>query len=87
MARALVARRVVVEILLMICFSGPPLSSRRKFRHDLALPPLLVGQLRDLTGNLLLLVVVVVNGGAVLWAGVGTLLIESCGIMGAVEEF
>lgn len=87
MARALVASRVSVEVELVVLLGSPPLASGSKLGDDAVLPPLLVGLGGDLTGNLLLLRVVVVDGRAVLGAGVGTLLVEGCGVVHAVEEF
>lgn len=71
MTRALVPARVVVQVQLVVLLRIPPLSRRDNLRHDLALVPLLVRQLRDLLGGLALLLVVEEDGAAVLRAGVG----------------
>lgn len=71
----------------MILLSSPPLSSRRNLGNDAALPPLLVGLLCDLARDLLLLLVVEVNGRTVLRAGIGTLAVQRRGVVRLVEEF
>jgi hypothetical protein len=86
-ARALIARGVIVEVELVILLSSPPLSSGRNLGDDAALPPLLVGLLCDLARNLLLLLVVEVDSRSVLGAGVGTLAVQRRGVVRLVEEF
>lgn len=85
-AGALVARRVVVEVQLVVLLGGPPPAGGGNLGDDGALPPLLVGLGRDLAGDLLLLGVVVVDGGAVLGPRVGTLGVEGGGVVELVEE-
>lgn len=87
MARALVAGGVSIEVQLVVLLSSPPLASGSKLGDNAVLPPLLVCLGGDLARNLLLLGVVVVDGRAVLGAGVGALLVEGCGIVHAVEKF
>lgn len=70
----------------MVFLSSPPLSSRRNLSHNAALPPLLVSLLRHLARNLLLLRVMEVDSGAVLRAGIGTLLVQRRGVVRLVEE-
>lgn len=70
----------------MILLGGPPLSRGRDLGDDLALPPLRVGLGRHLARDLFLLGVVEVDGGAVLRARVGPLLVERRGVVRAVEE-
>lgn len=70
----------------MVLLRIPPLPRGNHLRHDLALVPLLVRQLRDLLGRLALLVVVVEDGAAVLRAGVGALAVRGGGVVHAVEE-
>jgi hypothetical protein len=84
--RTLIAARVVVQVLLVVRLGRPPLAGGRDLCDDGAVPPLLVGELCDLPGVLLLLRVVEVDGGAVLWAGIGTLAVQGCGVVRAVEE-
>lgn len=71
----------------MICLCIPPLARGQDLRDDLTLPPLLVDELGNFTGNLLLLCVVVEDAGAVLRAGVWALAVRGCGVMHLVEEF
>lgn len=85
-AGALVAGRVVVEVELVVLLGGPPLAGGRNLGDDLAVPPLLVGLGGDLARDLFLLGVVVVDGGAVLRAGVGALGVEGRGVVELVEE-
>lgn len=87
MAGTLVAGRVVLEVELVILLGGPPLAGGGNLGDNLALVPLLVCLCGDVAGNLFLLVVVEVDGGAVLGAGVGPLPVEGGGIVHAVEEF
>lgn len=70
----------------MVLFSSPPFPSGRNLSHDPALPPLLICLFRHLPRNLLLLRVVEVDGGAVLRAGIGTLLVQRRGVVRLVEE-
>lgn len=86
MARALVPGGVIVQVLLMIRLGGPPLPCGRQLGHNLTLPPLLVCQTGDFPCDPLLLLIVIVDGRAVLWAGVGALLVEGCGVVRAIEE-
>lgn len=83
----LIATGVPVQVLLVILLSGPPLARGRNLRHDTIMPPLLVRLLRHLLCDLLLLLIVVIDGGAVLGTGVGALTVEGGGVVGAVEEF
>lgn len=87
MRRALIAHRIDIQISLMVVLSVPPLAGWNNVRDDLVLPPLLVGFLRDLLGNGFLLGVVVEDAGAVLGAGVGTLLVESRWVVHLIEVF
>ena len=87
MTGTLVAGRVVLEVQLVILLGGPPLACGGNLGDNLALVPLVVCLCGDVAGNLFLLVVVEVDGGAVLGAGVGALLVEGGGIVHAVEEF
>lgn len=84
--RALIPVRVSLQVQLVVLFSGPPLSGGRNLGDNLALPPLGVCLFGDVAGDALLLLVVEVDGGAVLRAGVGALAVEGCGIVHAVEE-
>jgi hypothetical protein len=86
MAGALVAGGVSVEVLLVVLLGGPPLASRSDLGDDGVLPPLLIGEVGDLAGSLFLVVGVVVDGGAVLGAGVGALAVQAGGVVEAVEE-
>lgn len=69
----------------MVVLSIPPLASWHNVGDDLVLPPLLVGLLSDLLRDGFLLGIVVENAGAVLGAGVGTLLVEGCWVVHLVE--
>lgn len=86
MARAFVASRVVLKVKLVVLLSRPPLSSRGDLCDNLAIVPLGVGLCRDVARNGLLLGGVEVDGGAVLRASIGTLGVESGGVVHAVEE-
>lgn len=85
MRRALIAHRVDIQISLMVVLSVPPFASWHDIGDDFVLPPLLVGFLGDLLSDGLLLGVMVKDAGAVLRSGVGTLLVESRGVMHLVE--
>lgn len=87
MTRALVTARVDVQVLLVVCLCVPPLACGQDLGGDLALlPPLILHLLCDLSGNLVLLVVVGENAAAVLCANIGALTVLGCGIVHAVEE-
>jgi hypothetical protein len=85
-ARALIAVGVPLQVELVVLLGGPPLTGGRNLGDDLALPPLGVCLFGDVAGDALLLLVVEVDGGAVLWAGVRALAVEGCGVVHAVEE-
>ena len=85
-ARALVPARVAIQVELVVLLSSPPLARGRDLGDDAIVPPLLVGLSCHFAGNLLLLVIVEVDGGAVLRARVRTLTVQGRGIMRAVEE-
>lgn len=85
MRRALISHRIDIQISLMVVLSVPPLASWHDVGDDFVLPPLLVGLLGDLLGDGFLLRVVVEDAGAVLRAGVGTLLVEGCWVVHLVE--
>lgn len=85
-ARALIPRRVLLEIQLVILLGRPPLSRGRNLGDDLAAPPLGVCLFGDFAGDCLLLGRVEVDGGAVLGAGVRALGVEGRGVVHAVEE-
>lgn len=86
MARALIPIGVPLQVQLVVLLGGPPLAGGRNLGDNLALPPLGVCLFGDFAGDALLLVVVEVDGGAVLRAGVGSLAVEGCGVVHAVEE-
>jgi hypothetical protein len=85
--RALVSARVVVQVQLVVLLCVPPLSRRQNLGHYAALPPLLVDLLGDVARLLLLLGVVVEDGGAVLRACVWALAVRGGGVVHLVEEF
>lgn len=85
MARALVSARVVVQVLLVVALSIPPLARLQHLCGDLALVPLLVGLLGDLLRDLLLLLVVVEDAAAVLRADVRALAVGGGRVVHAVE--
>lgn len=85
MTWALIAHRIDIQISLVVILSVPPLAGRHNVGDDLVLPPLLVGFLSDLLGDGFLLGIVVEDAGAVLGAGVGTLLVEGCWVVHLVE--
>lgn len=85
-ARALVAARVHIQILLVVRLSIPPLACRQNLSADTSLPPLLVDLLGDLLCDLLLLVIVVENRAAVLCADVRALAVFGGGVVHLVEE-
>lgn len=87
MTRALVATRIDIEILLVICLSIPPLPSRQDLCRNATLPPLLVDLLGNLIRNLLLLGVVVEDGAAVLCTNIRTLTVLGRRVVHLVEEF
>lgn len=70
----------------MVSFGIPPLTSRQNLGRNAAFPPLLVHFLRDFSGDLLLLGVVIENGGTVLCADIGALSIDGSGVVHLVEE-
>jgi hypothetical protein len=85
--RALISARVVVQVQLVVLLCVPPLSRRQNLGHHAALPPLLVDLLGDVARLLLLLGVMVEDGGAVLRACVWTLAVRGGGVVHLVEEF
>lgn len=85
-ARALIPRRVLLKIQLVILLGRPPLSRGRNLGDDLAAPPLGVCLFGDFAGDCLLLGGVEVDCGAVLGAGVRALGVEGRGVVHAVEE-
>lgn len=84
--RALIPIGVPLQVQLVVLLGGPPLAGGRNLGDNLALPPLGVCPFGDVAGDALLLVVVEVDCGAVLRAGVGALAVEGCGVVHAVEE-
>lgn len=87
LARALIATRVHIQILLMVRLSVPPLTRRQDLSHDFALPPLLVHLLGDLPCDLLLLLVVVEDTAAILRPSVRSLPVGSRRVVHLVEIF
>lgn len=86
MCLALIPKRVLVQIQLMIVLRVPPLPSLYDLGRDLAVIPLLIDLGCDLTRNFLLLSVVVKDARAVLRAAVVALAVECCGVVHPVEE-
>lgn len=86
MTWALIPVGVPLQVQLVVLLGGPPLAGGRNLGDNLALPPLGVCLCGDVAGDALLLLVVEVDGGAVLRAGVWALAVEGCGIVHAVEE-
>jgi hypothetical protein len=89
MTRALVAVRIPLQIQLVVLLGRPPASRGCDLGHDGArvLPPLRARLGRDLARDALLLLVVEVDGRAVLGPRVRALAVEGCRVVGAVEEF
>ena len=85
-ARTLISARIPIQVQLVVLLGSPPLACGRNLGHDAVVPPLFVGLLRDFARDLLLLVVVIVDGGPVLGSRVGALTVERGGVVGAVEE-
>lgn len=71
----------------MIILGIPPRACGDDLRHDPALVPLVVGLLRDLFGDLLLLLVVEVDSTTVVGPSIRALSVRRCRIMHLVEEF
>lgn len=84
-ARTLVPAGIVVQVLLVVRLSVPPLSGLQHLCGNLALVPLLVCLLGDLLSDLLLLVGVVEDAAAVLRADVGALAVGGRRVMHAEE--
>lgn len=87
MARALISRRIVLQVQLMVLLGAPPLARRGDLGDNAPLPPLGVGLFCDVAGDLFLFGIVEVDGGAVLRARIGALAVERRGIVHHVEEF
>lgn len=89
MARALVPVRIPLQVQLVVLLGRPPPTRGCDLGHDGArvLPPLRADLGRDLARDSLLLLVVEVDGRAVLGPRVGSLAVEGCRVVGAVEEF
>lgn len=87
MTRAFIPARIPIQIQLMIRLGIPPLARRQNLRDDLAMPPLLVGLLRHVLCDTLLLVVVVEDAGAVLGADVRALAVGRGRVVHLVEVF
>ena len=71
----------------MIRLSIPPFTRGQDLRNDLAFPPLLIRELRNLPSDCLLLSIVIEDTGAVLRADIWTLTVGRCGVVHFVEEF
>lgn len=85
-ARALVPVRIPVQVQLVVLLGAPPLPRGRDLSHDAAVPPLLARLGRDLPRDALLLLVVEVDGRAVLGPRVRALAVERRRVVRAVEE-
>ena len=85
MARALIPARVVVQVLLVVRLSIPPLPGLQNLSRNLALVPLRVCLLRDLLCDRFLLGRVVEDAAAVLRADVGALAVGGRRVVHAVE--
>lgn len=66
----------MMQILLMVILSIPPLASGHDFGNNGALIPLLASLLRDFARNALLLRAVVIDGAAVLRSDIGALAVS-----------
>ncbi len=84
--RALIPRRVVVQIQLVVILGIPPLLRGQDLGHNAGLPPLLVDFSRHFARNLFLLRAVEEYSAAVLCPAVGALRVERRGVVHAVEE-
>lgn len=83
---ALVPIGVVHQVQLVILLGIPPLLGWEDLSDDLATPPLFVGFLGDLFGNLLLFIIVIEDTAAILRAAIGPLLVVRRGVVHLVEE-
>lgn len=83
---ALVPIGVVHQVQLVVLLGIPPLLGWEDLSDDLTTPPLLVGFLGDLLGNLLLFIVVIEDAAAILRATIGPLLVVRGGVVHLVEE-
>lgn len=86
MRRALVTRRVLVQVQLMVRLSIPPLTGRQDLSDDTTLPPLLIHLLCYCPSFLLLLLVVEENAAPVLRSRVRALAVRGRGVVHLVEE-
>lgn len=91
MRRTLIPARIILQIKLVITLRIKPILDRirlENLRRNLArFPPLLLGALRHVPGDALLLVVVVEDRAAVLGACVAALAVLGGGVVHLVEEF
>lgn len=71
----------------MIILRIPPLPGLDNLRRDRLLIPLLANLVRDVVGNLVLVVTVRKDGAAVLRSHIGALAVFGRGVVHAVEEF
>ena len=87
LSRTLIARRVLIQIQLVVLLSIPPLSRLQDLCRDRLLIPFLADLVRDLMRDLVLLLTVREDSAAVLGAHVRALTVLGCGVVHAVEEF
>lgn len=85
--RALVSRRVFMQIELMVILRIPPLAGRNNLRRKSLLIPLLGYFIRNLLRNLVLLVAMREDGTTVLRTDIRTLAVLGRWVVHAVEEF
>jgi hypothetical protein len=85
-SRALVSSRVLLQVQLVILLRIPPLASRYNLSRDRLLVPLFANLVRNLLGNILLLLAMREDHTAVLGADIPALAVQGRRVMHAIEE-
>lgn len=83
--RALVSRRVILQIELVVILSIPPLTGRNNLRRKSLLIPLLGYLVRNLLRNLVLLIAMREDGTTVLRTNIWSLAVLGRWVVHAVE--
>jgi hypothetical protein len=86
LSRALVSSRILVQVQLVVFLGIPPLPSRHDLSRHRLLVPLLANLIRNVLGDLLLLLAMRENRAAVLGADIRALAVHCRRVVHTVEE-